>query len=230
MLQLVHVVLLVVSGCVLLPPADCFHCNCHPPTPPGLTRLSWIVRKPPMIKITQDSDGCPDYSRLALSPTAKDSFPPRGSCLLSCLDWQTPQWEDKARAGVITWSWLQQPRTWDTSTNIEIVCNTGWFFYLSCPEKYGTGPSQKKKITKYTGPTQDTKMSFFFQHGRLNHLFKNLIQTQFNTPPPTAMQVQASSFSFGVLRQLWFCLWLLNSLIKWFMKFCNNWNCRKIAH
>ena len=36
--------------------------------------------------------------------------------------------------------------------------------------KYGTGPPQREKITKYTGPAQDTKTTIFFQHSRPNHL------------------------------------------------------------
>ena len=33
----------------------------------------------------------------------------------------------------------------------------GDFFDWSRPEKYGTGPPQQEKMTKYTGPTQDTE-------------------------------------------------------------------------
>ena len=41
--------------------------------------------------------------------------------------------------------------------------------------KYGTGPPQQEKMTKYTGPAQDTETTIFFQHSRPNHLFKYAI-------------------------------------------------------
>ena len=105
-LELVHVVLLVVSGCVLLPPADCFHCNCPPLASPGFPEsegLRWIT---PGIRMVVSISW-------HFSPTANDSFPPSSSCMHAGLDWQTPRWGDKTRPGVITWSWSYQPHTLD---------------------------------------------------------------------------------------------------------------------
>ena len=82
--------------------------------------------------------------------------------------------------------------------------------------KYGTGPPQQEKMTKYTGPAQDT----FFSSTVVQIIYSNMqytaaIATQFHTflpsktPPPTAMQALALSFILKTALTTMACLWLL---------------------
>ena len=71
--------------------------------------------------------------------------------------------------------------------------------------KYGTGPPQQEKMTKYTGPAQDAKTTIFFQHCRPNYSFKYAIycsnnsSTHSNASPSLVFHLENFSDNHGLL-------------------------------